>query len=848
MTPLASDAGIGALYAVLNAGLAQAMVLQGNVGKIRQQLRAGVAAGPAPASEEASVTASDTGQLSRRILAILLEAVSTQLKIRPDDIDADIELRELGFDSVTLTELGNRLNQEYALALAPTIFFEYPTLDGFAGYLGRAYPQAFAAHVSSSQPASAPVAPMARPVLRRQPPAAADGVGASASSMADEPIAIIGMSACFPMARNLEDFWDKLLSETDCISEIPDSRWDWRACYGDAATQQNKTRVKWGGFIEGIDAFDPLFFGISPKEAETIDPQQRLLMMHVWKAIEDAGYAAASLSGTRTAIYVGTGPSGYGSLLAQSGQAIEGYTATGLVPSVGPNRMSYLLNLHGPSEPVETACSSSLIALRKGVAAIRSGGCTMAIVGGVNTIITPEAHISFSKAGMLAEDGRCKTFSAQANGYARGEGVGMLVLKPRGAAERDGDHIYGLIRGTSENHGGRSASLTAPNPAAQAQLLKDAYADAGVDPRTIGYIEAHGTGTPLGDPIEVNGLKMAFQALYDGIGAPAPDAPHCGLGSVKSNIGHLELAAGVAGVIKVLLQLQHRTLVRTLHCADVNPYIDLQNSPFYLVRQTRAWEALHDDQGQVLPRRAGVSSFGFGGVNAHVVLEEYVARPRLRTPGTTPESPVMVVLSAKNAERLQEQAQQLLAAIVRNAWTDADLPDLAYTLQVGREAMEERLALLAGSMAQLQAMLEAFVAGKKVGEGLFTGGVKRNKEALAMFSSDEQLQHVVGQWLAHKKFSKVLELWVKGMAFDWTVLYRDHGADRPQRMSLPTYPFARVRYWVPEAPRPAEHADRPAASPPATVESSDASDFLALLDRVSDGSVSIEAAVRTIEA
>ena len=250
----------------------------------------------------------------------------------------------------------------------------------------------------------------------------------------------------------------------------------------------------------------------------------------------------------------------------------------------------------------------------------------MAITGGINTIVSPESHISFNKAGMLCEDGRCKTFSDQANGYVRGEGVGMLFLKRLKHAERDGDHIYGVIRSTAENHGGRANSLTAPNPKAQAALLKTAYTKAGVDPRTITYIEAHGTGTELGDPIEINGLKTAFKDLYQATGDSQISNCHCGLGSVKSNIGHLELAAGAVGVIKVLLQLKYKTLVKSLHCENLNPYIQLKDSPFHIVQQNKEWKALQDAEGKQLPRRAGVSSFGFGGVNAHVVIEEYIPK------------------------------------------------------------------------------------------------------------------------------------------------------------------------------------------------------------------------------
>ena len=457
-----------------------------------------------------------------------------------------------------------------------------------------------------------------------------------------------------------------------CISEIPPERWDWQTSFGNSATSNpDKTNIKWAGVIEGIETFDPLFFGISPSEAEQMDPQQRLLMMYVWKAIEDAGYSAESLSGTDTALFVGTASSGYSERVLR---AVEGYSYTGLLTSVGPNRMSYFLNLHGPSEPIETASSSSLVAIHRGVNAIESGQCAMAIVGGVNTLISPEAHISFSKAGILCEDGRCKPFSASANGYVRGEGVGMLVLKKLSDAEQAGDHIYGVIRATAENHGGRSGSFTAPNPRAQADLLIAAYRKAAIDPRTVGYIEAHGTGTPLGDPIEINGLKTAWSSLAQTIGEGPMPQESCGIGSLKSNIGHLELASGVAGVIKVLLQLQHKKLVKSLHCEQLNPYIQLEGSSFYIVQENREWEAQRDRMGNALPRRAGVSAFGFGGVNAHVVLEEYVPKPG----ATLPESltqlplsgqvsewgqapPLLIVLSARNEERLQEQVRQLLA-------------------------------------------------------------------------------------------------------------------------------------------------------------------------------------------
>ncbi|WP_373890127.1 beta-ketoacyl synthase N-terminal-like domain-containing protein [Massilia sp. DJPM01] len=747
---------------------------------------------PSEVPQTAPQTAPQTGALQDQVQAALLQLVSSLIKVKPEDIDLDSELSEYGFDSISLTELANKLNQEYGLELMPTLFFEHGTVSSLATYLVEAHQALFARRFGS--PASAAVAmpqpqiavtetALQAPVTRRSRFGPASAVTSAVTAAVPEAIAIVGISGCMPMADDLDAFWTNLVEGRDCISEIPANRWDWQAMFGDPDQEANKSNVKWGGFIDGVDQFDPQFFGITPREAQVMDPQQRLLMTYVWKALEDAGYAAQGLSGSRTALFVGTCSSGYGSLLAQSPQAQEAYTSTALVSSIGPNRMSYFLNLHGPSEPIETACSSSLVAVNRGVAVLRDGSCEMAIVGGVNTIVTPDAHISFNKAGMLSQDGRCKTFSQHANGYVRGEGVGMLVLKRLSDAERDGDHIYGLIRGGAENHGGRASSLTAPNPLAQAELLKDAYTRAGIDPRTISYIEAHGTGTKLGDPVEITGLKHGFGDLH-----PHAGAAYCGLGSVKSNIGHLELAAGVAGVIKVLLQMKHKTLVKSLHSTPLNPYFDLSDSPFYVVQETGPWQAQTDAQGRALPLRAGVSSFGFGGVNAHVVLEEYVAAAAM-VPAVV-QGPSLIVLSARNEDRLRETAANLLAYLQQHEQTD--LTALAYTLQLGRDAMEERLGWAVSSLAELVDKLRGFVADGALGSGV-RGQVKRNKEAVSVLSADEDTSALLDAWLAKGRYGRVLEIWSKGLNVSWERLY---GAVKPQRLSLPTYPFAKERHWV----------------------------------------------------
>ncbi|QTZ90306.1 SDR family NAD(P)-dependent oxidoreductase [Streptomyces auratus] len=765
----------------------------------------------------------DTEALTERVCAVVVEKVCELLKVTTDDLDVHVDLSEYGLDSLVITQLVNMVNDALGLELVPTVLFEHATIQAFGAHLTDEYGPALAARLGLQSPVAAAEPPAVEPVGTPVPavPVPAPAVSVPAvpvpapavpvpppADRHDDPIAVVGMSGRFPQAEDLDAFWRNLRDGRDCIAEVPADRWDWRALFGDPLQEPGRTNVKWGGFMDGVADFDPLFFGIAPKDAVHMDPQQRLLMLYVWKALEDAGYAADALAGSSLGLFVGTSDTGYGLLSDRSSGRGDSVTPTGSVPSVGPNRMSYFLDVHGPSEPIETACSSSLVAMHRGVISIERGECDMAVVGGINTMVIPDGHVSFSKSGMLSVEGRCKTFSDRADGYARGEGVGMLVLKRLSAAERDGDHVYGVIRSTAENHGGRSNSLTAPNPKAQAALIRRAYTAAGIDPRTVGYIEAHGTGTKLGDPVEINGLKAAFRELYEEHGAVVEDA-HCGIGTVKTNIGHLELAAGVAGVIKVLLQMRHRTLAKSLHCDTVNPYIDLDGSPFHLVRERQPWPALRDAEGRELPRRAGVSSFGFGGVNAHVVLEEYVPRPV--PPVSTPD-PVAVVLSAPEPEMLRARARQLADRIDSGGLGEADLPHLAHTLQVGRVAMDERLAFLTPSLADLRERLGAFLDGGTA-QGLHTGRAQRPGPWNEL-AGDDDIALAIDSWIAKGKLGRLLKLWVTGFDVDWRRLY----AGRPmRRIPLPAYPFQLKRYWITDAKNttrlPAPVAAAPDAPP-----------------------------------
>ncbi|WP_366559583.1 type I polyketide synthase [Bacillus velezensis] len=826
MKAMRSASGIQALYAAFASGEHQVMVAEGDEKRIRKNLMPET---PEP-SRSIHVSRKTPVHMPNKVQAELKHMISGILKVKEDEIDAESEMRDYGFDSVSFTQFANELNKMYGLELTPAVFFEYPTVFRFAQYLLTEHPDTFGSQAETETEKS-----VVRKKMKTEPFSIPSRLPKTKTAAAPEPVAIIGISCAFPMAENPEMFWENLAGEKDCISEIPPERWDWRQYYGDPQKDKNASNVKWGGFIDETAQFDPLFFGISPHEAEMMDPQQRLLMMHVWKAIEDAGCSAKSLSGTNTGIFAGTTNSGYAQEASKFHIEIEGSSAAGTVPSIGPNRMSYFLNIHGPSEPIETACSSSLVAVHRAVRAIQAGDCGIAIAGGVNAIVSPDMHISFNKAGMLSEDGRCKTFSDQADGYVRAEGAGMIVLKTLSDAERDGDRIYAVIRGTAENHGGRAASLTSPNPKAQTEVMIKAYQQANIDPRTVSYIEAHGTGTPLGDPIEINGLKAAFAALYQKAGVTAPDQPHCAIGSVKTNIGHTELAAGMAGLLKIILQMQHKTLVKSLHCETVNPYISLDDSPFYFVRDTQPWKAAADDSGNELPRRAGVSSFGFGGVNAHVVLEEYVSPVEEKQWTSGELQPTLFILSAKTAEQLKERAEQLRRYLEKTHSADGALAGIAYTLQLGRDEMEERLAVIAETKEELTNALNDFLSGKETGQNFFTGRNKAMKQLFTEMTDNAEMSGTVDQWIEAGKYAMLAKLWVQGLHVDWNKLYPDQ---RPKKVSLPVYPFAKTHCWIPHSAQHIRHRET------YEIDTSPLETYERLLDELEKNEISIEAAVK----
>jgi malonyl CoA-acyl carrier protein transacylase len=521
-----------------------------------------------------------------------------------------------------------------------------------------------------------------------------------------EPIAIVGMGCRLPGGANDPDaFWELLSQGVDAITEVPPDRWDIDDYYDPDSQTPGKMHSRYGGFVQQLYEFDPAFFGLSPREAVSLDPQQRLLLEVSWEALEQAGLAIDSLAGSRTGVFIGICSSDYSQILLDRGpEAIDAYMGTGNTHSVAAGRLSYLLGLQGPCVAVDTACSSSLVTVHLACQSLRNDECELALVGGVNRILTPEATINFSKAQMLAADGRCKTFDASADGYVRAEGCGMILLKRLSKALADGDRILALVRGSAVNQDGRSTGLTVPNGPAQQALIRQALENGGINPLQISYVEAHGTGTALGDPIEVGALGAVY-----GKGRSA-DQPLF-LGSVKTNIGHLEGAAGIAGLLKVVLALYHKQIPPHLHFQQPNPHIDWTAFPLKIPIEPTPWIAK--------TRLAGVSSFGFSGTNAHVILQEAPTPDSPPAQVDTPEQPLrdrplhLLTLSAKSAAALKPLAERYQHYLSRHLHDS--FADICFTAHISRSSFDHRLSLVAASATQACEKLAAFVEDQTTG-------------------------------------------------------------------------------------------------------------------------------------
>jgi acyl transferase domain-containing protein/NADP-dependent 3-hydroxy acid dehydrogenase YdfG/SAM-dependent methyltransferase/aryl carrier-like protein len=645
--------------------------------------------------------------------ARLLQLASRTLEIEAARIDPDARFVDYGVGSLQGLMLLEAVNRDLGLRLKMPVLYDHSSIRDLARHIDRVRP--------------APVAPEPAPAPAPRPDS---GTG----------IAVVGMAARFPGADNLQAFWSNLRNGVDSVSEIPAERWDAAAVFDPDPGTPGRSSSRWAGLVRGVDEFDAGFFRISRREADLMDPQQRLFLEACWSALEDAGCSADRLGGRKCGIHAGVMGTDYACLLREAGVSPDAHTLLGNDDAALATRIAYILDLKGPALTVKTACSSSLVAVHLACRGLLDGEADLMLAGGVTLYLHPDPFVMMTKAGMLSPSGRCRPFDDGADGIAVGDGCGVVVLKRLADAIADGDRIYGVIEGSAVNQDGRTNGMTAPSMQSQVELELEVYRVAGISPETIDYVEAHGTGTKLGDPIEFAALTEAFRRF-------TPQVGFCGIGSVKSNIGHTTAAAGIAGLIKVLLALKFGEIPPTLHVGTPNHHIDFAQSPFFIVQALRRWQAM---SGQ--PRRAAVSAFGYTGTNCHLVVAEPPPEPAGWRDGRG--GPVTVTLSARTEERLQAYAAALLVFLRSAGEARPAADEIAWTLQSGRSRMACTASFAVSDTAELEAKL-----GEYLRSGRFDAGVPETV------------------WMAE---------------------------DHPRFVSLPTYPFAPERHWVPGEVRKAK--------------------------------------------
>lgn len=795
MVPMDSDLALAFFDQALSASQAHWVVAQGQPRKVRQAFGLEVAATDQDreASPEArqTVVAADLADLVVAIEDYLKGVMAKVMDIEIGQIKAKTSFDRYGIDSIVIMEM-NRHMEEAFEGVPNTLFFEHENLHDIAVFLAEEHGDLMAEKLEVSAPSSTTVVEATqaqhvvaeaedmaktRNFLSRDTQTQANLRASGVSVMPRrQKIAIIGVSGRYPGARNLDAFWELLRKGESAITEVPESRWRSELFYDAEAMAPGKTALKYGGFIDGVAEFDPLHFNMSPNEAAYQDPQERLFLEAVWHAFENAGYSRKLLTDLQkqaggVGVYVASQYRHYPMLAGDESMAPR-YSVNSA--SSLANRVSYFFNLSGPSIALDTACSGSLTAVHLACESLMSGSSSMAIAGGVNLTLHPYKYIGLGELGLVGTTSESRSFG-EGDGMIPGEGVGALILKPLEAAIADGDNIQGVICASGVNHGGKTAGFAMPNPKMQAKLINETLDRAGIDPSSISYIEAAATGSPVSDPIEHAGLSRAFAALNKA-------GRKVAVGSVKSNIGHLEAASGISQVTKVLLQMQHQTLVPSINAATSPPQINWEKGPLQLQQETTAWQA---PDGQ--PLRAAVSSFGAGGSNAHVILEAYQAEKPAAV-----DAELLVVFSARNQQRLEALLQGMVSFFEEQP--DQRLCDVAFSLYVGREWQEERVAFVAKDVRDLREKIARFLAGDRVLAGCYTSqekGIGAFLESLLEGSAGRAFMEAL---LKERDYDKLAQLWVSGTDLPSEMLFP--ASLQPRRVSLPLYPFERRHCWL----------------------------------------------------
>jgi acyl transferase domain-containing protein/acyl carrier protein len=702
----------------------------------------------------------------------------------------------LGIDSNAMIHLVKEIEDELSIELYPTLFFERENIAQLVAYFTEEHAAAFHHLITEDIANDLPIdLAIASPSINQpqQNITLAHRARLNDSS-STQAIAVIGMAGRVAGAKNLDEFWQNLIASRDMITEVPEDHWDYKPWFSENPDLPNKTYSKWGSFLTDVDKFDANFFEMSGREAVWTDPQLRLLLEVFQETIDDAG-VGQTIQGSQTGVYVGSCFHEYWDEVLRAQTPMIDYEHHSSIMSMLSARVSYCYDLRGCSIPLDNACASSLTALHLACQGLLNNENDMAFVAGVNLILSPLHHVYFSRMRALSPTGHCYSFDERGDGYVPGEGILGVLLKPLDKALADGDQVHAIIKGSAINHVGRANNPTSPRPEQQVALLKQAWDKANIHPETLSYIEAHGTGTKLGDPIEINSLKQAFKFYTQ-------KETFCAIGSAKSHIGHLEAAAGLAGVIKVILSMQHAKIPRMPMFAKQNPFFKLENSPLFINTEAMAWEPTADT-----PRRAGINSFGMTGNNAHVVIEE---APK-RTLATQQAKPYyLFALSAKHPDSLQQQVENL--ACYLHERPGLSLEAIAYTLNAGRKHFAYRHSIIAASAAELLAKLANLTTDFANQDRKITSlDSEADKHVLASALTELTLLNLAATEPYKKLLTQISSFYLQGYSIDWKLL---HAGEAQQKISLPAYAFLKQRYWVDrQTTKPLQMAEAPLTLP-----------------------------------
>ncbi|MGR8931281.1 MAG: SDR family NAD(P)-dependent oxidoreductase [Gammaproteobacteria bacterium] len=789
LTVLETDEGLKVFEQILKLPYSEVIVARGNKQRLRQ-LFADKTLQQGTAAARIQSASYNPDKLRKSVTDYIKALIAKEIQWPAAKI-SDVEpFGHYGIDSVMTLNLTSKLAKQFG-DLPKTLFFEYKTVGELAEYFVKVHAETALQLVADSKEQN-----IEKPVATDGDASSSTGarvtqntqtnstrrrfIDADRHQSFEDRIAIVGISGRYPQANNVEEFYQNLLAGKDCITEIPKHRWNSEIYFHKDRNQVGKCNSKWGGFLDDIDQFDPLFFNISPTDATTIDPQERLFLESVWNTLEDAGTTKASLAQHKVGVFVGVMWDHYQFLGIDSvpnvGKKYPGSSYASIA-----NRVSYWFDFDGPSLAVDTMCSSSLTAIHYACESIKRGECSVAIAGGVNLAVHPVKYLQLAGSQFLSTDGKCRSFGEGGDGYVPGEGVGSVLLKPLRLAQQDGDHIYAIVRGSVINHGGKSNGFHVPNPVAQGELIQSALKKYSISPNEISFVEAHGTGTPIGDPIEIEGLKLGFNGVDK-------SKASCAIGSVKSNIGHLEAASGMAALTKVILQMKHGKLFPSLHAETVNPNIDFNESIFKVQKDLADWPRTENK-----PYLAGISSFGAGGSNAFLIIESVKSASRNTLVSNYPYQ--VIPLSAKTRSALQENARSLAHFIRRNSrdgghdFNDVSLENIAFTLQRYRESMEERVAIVSNSLDDLVDKLSRFYNDDEDQGQIYSGSLDcaaRDDASSIGTSIAYDEQHVL------QSLCEIAKQWVNGQAVDFAKSLPDLAATK---ISLPTYSFQRKPFW-----------------------------------------------------